>query len=52
MCGYDNEDDIPDEILDLAIYIRDKFNACEIGYLPNSRDFFTLIKFTFYSKSL
>ena len=35
--GY-NKDDIPDEILGLAFYIRDKFNAFKIGYLEEDRD--------------
>ena len=38
ICGYDNGYDIPDEILDLAFYIRDKFNTRKIGYLKESRD--------------
>ena len=32
ICGYDNE------IVDLAFYIREKFNACNIGCLEESRD--------------
>ena len=38
ICSYDNGDDIPDEIQDLALYIRDEFNACEVGDLDKSRD--------------
>ena len=38
ICGYDNENDIPYEIANLACHIQYKFNACKIGYLKESRD--------------
>ena len=36
--GYDNEYEIPDEILNLALYIREKFNERETGYLVKCGD--------------
>ena len=38
ICGHDNKYDIPKEIVDLAFYMWEKFNACNIGCLEESRD--------------